>query len=85
MIYLLNHASLVITDSGDFKRKHTGQENIVLHFRETTWPETAEAGWNTLVGLDTTSIRSEIKFFDQKLKPNSKRTEIYGAPEQQNE
>ncbi len=82
MIYLLNHASLVITDSGGLQKEaYWSGKHCVTLLRETTWPETVEAGWNTLVGLDTISMRSAVtNFFDQKLKPNSKRTEIYGAP-----
>lgn len=82
MISLLRHARLVITDSGGVQKEaYWAGVPCVTLMRETTWPETIDAGWNILTGLDPEAIKSAVASYltspqDQKCS----RPEVYGAP-----
>lgn len=82
MVLLLSHAKMVLTDSGGLQKEAfwAGVPCITL-MRETTWPETIDAGWNTLVGLDPARIRKAVEDFSQKppVTPTH-HVETYGAP-----
>ena len=67
MVFLLHHASMVLTDSGGLQ-KEAFWANVpcVTLMQETTWPETLDTGWNTLAGLDPTAIRSAVKNFSDR-------------------
>ena len=82
MISLLRHASLVITDSGGVQKEaYWAGVPCVTLMRETTWPETVNAGWNILTGLDPDAINSAVASYLTN-SPNQKgtRPEVYGAP-----
>ena len=82
MVSLLHHSSLVITDSGGLQKEAywSGVPCVTL-MRETAWPETVDAGWNKLAGLDPVAIKAAVKsFFESTPKNNSVRPEIYGPP-----
>jgi len=57
MIALLDHARVVLTDSGGIQKEAfvLGVPCVTLR-EETEWPETLEDGWNTLAGSDTELI-----------------------------
>jgi UDP-N-acetylglucosamine 2-epimerase len=82
MVYLLSHAKLVLTDSGGVQKEAfwAGVPCVTL-MRETTWPETIQAGWNVLAGLDPAMIRRSVEEFSNKSEAASEnRPEAYGPP-----
>ncbi|UCD91640.1 MAG: UDP-N-acetylglucosamine 2-epimerase (non-hydrolyzing) [Methanobacteriota archaeon] len=72
---LLMNAKKMITDSGGVQKEAYFHEIPCITLREETeWVETAEDGWNILVGADKGKILNSINSFD----PKGKRRESYG-------
>ncbi|MDA7679698.1 UDP-N-acetylglucosamine 2-epimerase (non-hydrolyzing) [bacterium] len=77
IIQFLLNANKVITDSGGLQKEaYWAGVPCITMMDETTWPETLEAGWNVLVGLDTQKIRLSAA----SPLPEGTRPEVYGAP-----
>jgi len=77
MIYLLEHCSLVLTDSGGLQKEAYFAERPCITLRnETEWTELVDAGYNTVAG---TSKKSILKAFNTILNhPPKFRSGIYG-------
>lgn len=77
MLRMLLHARKVITDSGGVQKEaYWAGVPCVTLMNETGWPETVEAGWNVLVGMDCRRIREAA----QSVIPTGDRPEVYGPP-----
>ncbi|MCL7708315.1 UDP-N-acetylglucosamine 2-epimerase, partial [Enterobacter kobei] len=60
-VWLMNHAWLILTDSGGIQEEAPSLGKPVLVMRETTErPEAVEAGTVRLVGTDTQRIVAEV-------------------------
>jgi UDP-N-acetylglucosamine 2-epimerase (non-hydrolysing)/UDP-GlcNAc3NAcA epimerase len=71
---LLHHAAAVLTDSGGVQKEAYLAGVRCITLRDTTeWTETIDAGWNTLVDLDTE--RALTALADD---PPAERPELYG-------
>lgn len=75
MVALSGAARLILTDSGGLQKEAywLGIPCITLR-SETEWVETVEAGWNTLVGANSTNIVEAVRSFV----PNGSRPALYG-------
>jgi len=72
---LLNHARMVITDSGGVQRDaYILKVPCATLMAFTPWIETLGDGWNTLTGTDIKRIIEAIK----TLKPTSKQRDVFG-------
>jgi len=74
MLVLLDHAELVLTDSGGLQKEAywKGKPCITLR-EETEWVETLDNGWNQLTGADQQKISNAVK-----AKPTAPWKPIYG-------
>ena len=71
---LLVHARAVLTDSGGVQKEAYLAGIPCVTLRDTTeWVETVEAGWNTLVDLDTDAALSALE-----ARSPDERPELYG-------
>jgi UDP-N-acetylglucosamine 2-epimerase (non-hydrolysing)/UDP-GlcNAc3NAcA epimerase len=71
---LLYHAAAVLTDSGGVQKEAYLAAVRCITLRDTTeWTETVEAGWNTLVDLDTDRALAALA-----QDPPAERPELYG-------
>jgi UDP-GlcNAc3NAcA epimerase len=62
MLWLLDHAGLVLTDSGGVQKEAFFFGKACVTMRDQTeWVELVEAGVNELVGADTTAIEQAVK------------------------
>jgi len=79
---LLRNSKLVITDSGGLEKEAYWQgKPCITLMDETTWTETIDVGWNTLVGLDIPRINKKVKeFINKDINEFGDRPEIYGSP-----
>ena len=75
MLALEDSAALILTDSGGVQKEayFAGKPCITLR-KSTEWPETVEAGWNTLTGADQELIRAALRLPH----PRGERPELYG-------
>jgi UDP-N-acetylglucosamine 2-epimerase len=77
MLDLLLNARYVVTDSGGLQKEaYWAGVPCVTVMAETTWKETVDEGWNTLVGLDMEKLKKSVL----KPKPVTMQSEIYGLP-----
>jgi UDP-N-acetylglucosamine 2-epimerase (non-hydrolysing) len=61
-VTLVERARCVATDSGGVQKEAFYLDTPCVTLRDRTeWTETAQAGWNTLVGADAEQIRSAIR------------------------
>jgi len=74
---LQRSARAVVTDSGGIQKEAywLGVPCVTL-FENTAWPETVEAGWNTLAGVDPVRIADSVR----SLAPPEARPPLYGGP-----
>lgn len=81
-VYLMQHAYLVLTDSGGVQEEAPGLGKPVLVMRDTTErPEAVEAGTVRLVGTNVDTIISEVQNLldnDKKYKEMSRAHNPYG-------
>jgi len=67
MLTLLQHAQMVITDSGGLQKEAYFFDKFCLTLRdETEWVELVDGGFNRLVGADPIKIKEGISFFSGK-------------------
>jgi len=72
---LLVNARRVLTDSGGVQKEAYLADVPCVTLRAVTeWPETVEAGWNTLVGLDAEQAVAALR-----REPPATRPELYGG------
>ena len=72
---LARHARAVLTDSGGVQKEAYLLGVPCVTLRDTTeWVETVEAGWNTLVDLDTDAALAALE-----RRPPGERPELYGG------
>lgn len=75
MLALEDSAELILTDSGGVQKEAYFAGRPCITLRETTeWPETVEAGWNTLTGADAEAIRSALR----SVRPRGPRPDLFG-------
>ena len=82
MMNLLRNCKLVITDSGGLEKESYWQgKPCITLMDETTWTETIDVGWNTLVGIDIQRIKNKVsEFINKDINDFGPRPEIYGPP-----
>jgi UDP-GlcNAc3NAcA epimerase len=74
MLVLLDHAELVLTDSGGLQKEAYWKGKPCITLRdETEWVETLDNGWNQLTGADQQKISNAVK-----AKPTAPWKPIYG-------
>lgn len=67
-IKLMNHAKIILTDSGGVQKEAYILKVPCITLRENTeWIETVEDGWNVLVGSDKNKIISIVNSFNPSL------------------
>jgi len=67
MIALEEAADVIVTDSGGVQKEAYFVGRPCVTVRETTeWPETVDAGWNTLVGADAAGLAQAVASFRPK-------------------
>jgi UDP-N-acetylglucosamine 2-epimerase len=78
MIALASSARLIMTDSGGLQKEAywLGVPCVTLR-QETEWVETVDAGWNTLVGANSSAITNAVR----KFVPSASRPPLYGDGE----
>lgn len=75
VLILQENADCILTDSGGMQKEAylLGVRCITLR-EETEWVETVQVGWNKLVGVDATTIRSAFANWH----PSGERPALYG-------
>ena len=75
MVLLEQSARMILTDSGGVQKEAywLGVPCVTLR-PETEWVETVEAGWNVLVGADSSRIVEQMRSFS----PPAERPSLYG-------
>lgn len=75
MLALEEAASIIVTDSGGVQKEAYFLGKPCITLRDSTeWTETVEAGWNVLVGWDSTQIAGAMREF----RPNGSRPDLFG-------
>ncbi len=73
-IKLMNHAKMILTDSGGVQKEAYILRVPCITLRENTeWIETVEDGWNVLVGSNKDKILQSVKAFDPSLDSHKSR------------
>lgn len=80
MMNLLSNSKLVITDSGGLEKEaYWSAKPCITLMEETTWIETINLGWNTLVGIDVQKIKQKCKeYINKSINEFGERPLIYG-------
>ena len=79
MLYLLNHCSLVATDSGGLQKEAFWCNKYCVTLRnESEWTELAENGFNIVSGYDKDKVKSSIEFLLKQPPFESKNYDFYG-------
>ncbi len=67
-LFLIDHARLVLTDSGGLQKEafFLGTPCITLR-EETEWPETVAAGGNRIAGTDRATVLTALDGWEQKI------------------
>ena len=68
-IKLLKHSRRVITDSGGVQKEAYVFKIPCITLRETEWIETVQAGWNSVIPVETDSILEAVKGFEPSGEP----------------
>ena len=80
MVWLIDHCSLVMTDSGGLQKEAFFFAVPCITMRdETEWVELVEAGVNTLAGADTEKILLAHQQASQNFANNNCDTNLYGG------
>jgi UDP-GlcNAc3NAcA epimerase len=75
MLVLEENAQAIVTDSGGVQKEAYFAGVPCITLRDATeWPETVDAGWNTLVGADPGRIADAM----QRFRPRGERPEVFG-------
>ena len=75
MVALEAKAEVIVTDSGGVQKEAYFAGTPCVTVRETTeWPETVNAGWNRLVGIDSAELSEAIHSF----RPVGQRPSCFG-------
>jgi len=75
MLVLEEGAQAIVTDSGGVQKEAYFAGVPCITLRDSTeWPETVEAGWNVLVGVDPHRIAEAMLHF----RPHGSRPELFG-------
>lgn len=73
-IKLMNHAKMILTDSGGIQKEAYILKIPCITLRENTeWGETVEDGWNVLVGANRDKIIEMVNGFNPSLKTHEDR------------
>ncbi len=73
-IKLMNHAKMILTDSGGIQKEAYILKIPCITLRENTeWGETVEDGWNVLVGANKDKILEMVNGFHPSLKTHEDR------------
>jgi UDP-GlcNAc3NAcA epimerase len=80
MVWLINHSSIVMTDSGGLQKEayFFGVPCITLR-DETEWVELVEVGANVLVGADKTKILAAHQQASKRFANESFNPMLYGG------
>lgn len=71
LLFLLNHSSKVLTDSGGLQKEAFFMDKPCITMRdETEWVETLQNGWNYIVGANTKLILSKLNMSNPTKKDN---------------
>jgi UDP-GlcNAc3NAcA epimerase len=77
MVYLIQHADVVMTDSGGLQKEAFFFKKPCLTLRdETEWVELVQHGFNTLVGADSELI---VEAFDKVERNLNFEIDLYGG------
>jgi UDP-GlcNAc3NAcA epimerase len=80
MLWLIDHCTLVMTDSGGLQKEAYFFAVPCITLRdETEWVELVEAGANTLVGADKTKILFAYQAVQSRFTNESYKTNLYGS------
>jgi len=75
MLVLEENAEAIVTDSGGVQKEAYFAGRPCVTLRETTeWTETVDAGWNVLVGTNSSAIAEAMRGF----RPAGERPSLYG-------
>ena len=73
-IKLMDHAKMILTDSGGIQKEAYVLKVPCITLRENTeWVETVEDGWNVLVGANKEMIIQMVNKFNPSVKTHSNR------------
>lgn len=75
MLLLEKYSKMILTDSGGVQKEAFWMKVPCITLRdETEWIETVEAGWNSVVGSDSSRIKEAVRM----AQPGSKLKKVYG-------
>ena len=75
MLALESEAQVIVTDSGGVQKEAYFAGTPCITVRDTTeWPETVQAGWNRLVGVNPILLSEAVRSF----RPTGERPPCFG-------